>query len=130
MKLDNFKIHKFSVMFTTHLGCYADDVWVIPLQKDTSIEPEVSENGIVNNHNFPFIEITHSDNELPEVPGKKNPWKVKVMRINEDNDCEIYGSGAFTSSRAALNSPLVQRALEKANMHRMIDMPAYDYMYA
>lgn len=131
MKDANTKIFKKIVAFDTSLGCYADDIWVIPLQRDLSIEPEIHDNGVVENHHQPYIELSHGDNALPEVPGKKNPWRVKIMRVNEDNDCEIYGSGVFTSSRAAIASPLVQNALEKARLARQQNnVPMLNYIYS
>lgn len=130
MRINGFNVVKSIVAFDTSLGCYADDIWVIPLQKDTSQLPEISENGLVNNYHQPYIELAHEDDELPKTPGKKNPWKVKIVRVNEDDECEIYASGEFTSSRAALKSPMVTHALEKAKLYQQAsNISLLDYIY-
>ena len=75
--------------------------------------PDVYENGFVDNHGQPYIEIFHADDELPEETGKKNSWRVKIQRLNEDNEYEIYAQGTFKSAREAINSQIVMHALAK-----------------
>lgn len=116
MRTDDKSIIKHEIPFSTHLGCYSDDLWIIPLQVNHTEAPEIYENGVVDNHGNPYIEIFHGDDELPEHPGKKNLWKVKVQCINADNECEIYASGEFKSAREALNNRIVLAAVEKAKL--------------
>lgn len=118
MRTNNKAILKYVVPTCTLFGCYGDDLWVIPLQADGS-EPEVYENGLVDNHGQPYIEIFHADDELPENHGKKNMWRVKIQRMNEDNEFEIYAQGSFRTAHEAVNSRIVTEAMEKAaNMQR------------
>ena len=113
MRTNNKMIIKHIVPVTTTFGCYADDLWIIPLQINRTQMPEIYENGFVDNHGQPYIEIFHADDELPEKTGKKNDWRVKIQRLNEDNEYEIYAQGTFKSAREAINSQIVMHALAK-----------------
>lgn len=113
MRTNNKAIIKYIIPVTTTFGCYADDLWIIPLQNDRTQMPEIYENGFVDNHGQPYIEIFHADDELPEKEGKKNDWRVKIQRLNEDNEYEIYAQGTFKSAREAVNSQIVMHALAK-----------------
>ena len=59
MRTNNKMIIKHIVPVTTTFGCYADDLWIIPLQINRTQTPDVYENGFVDNHGQPYIEIFH-----------------------------------------------------------------------
>ena len=121
MRTNNKMIIKHIVPVTTTFGCYADDLWIIPLQINRTQTPDVYENGFVDNHGQPYIEIFHADDELPEETGKKNNWRVKIQRLNEDNEYEIYAQGTFKSAREAVNSQIVMHALAKLQSLALVD---------
>lgn len=125
MRTDNKAILKYVVPTFTHIGCYGDDLWLIPLQTDGSV-PEVYENGLVDNHGQPYIEIFHADDELPENHGKKNMWRVKIQRMNEDNEYEIYAQDSFKTAHQAVNSRIVTGAMEKAANIQKVKALAYN----
>lgn len=121
MRTNDKIIIKHIIPVTTALGCYADDLWIIPLQNNTSQTPDIYDNGFVDNHGQPYIEIFHADDELPEKNDEKNKWRVKIQRLNEDNEYEIYAHGAFRSAREAVNSQIVEHALAKRRAQMLMN---------
>ena len=131
MRTNDSSIIKHIIAFQTSLGCYADDVWIIPLQHDLSNAPDIYDNGVIDNHHQPYIELSHSDDELPEIPGKKNPWRVQITRLNEDDEYEIYGTGVYKTAHEALNSNIVQYAIAKSQAHRQASTsPMFACLYS